>query len=76
MYTTTITTIIKMIESLPAPDQEKIVERLREYVIELQDEADWDQLFYNTQTGLVKAAKLARRQISDGLSEPLDEDRL
>lgn len=76
MESPTITTMIKMLEHLPESAQERVVERLRDYIADLQDEADWDRLVYKTQPKLVEAARLARRQIAEGLSEPLDEDRL
>ena len=41
---TAIATVVAMLESLPAPAQEQVVEHLREYVEELRDELKWDTL--------------------------------
>ena len=48
MESPTITTMIKMLEHLPESAQERVVERLRDYIADLQDEADWDRLVYKT----------------------------
>lgn len=42
MPSTTITTIIKMIEALPDDKQERIMEHLREYIEDFEDENRWD----------------------------------
>lgn len=49
MSSATIATLVKMIESLPAPAQEQVVEHLREYLPDLQDEVRWDELLQRTQ---------------------------
>jgi len=72
----TIATLVKMIESPPAPEQEQVVEHLREYLPDLQDEVRWDQLVQRTQPSLVEAARKARRVKAAGLAAPLDSSRL
>jgi hypothetical protein len=72
----TIATLVKMIESLPAPAQEQVVEHLREYLPDLQDEVRWDELVQSTQPSLVEAARNARREKAAGQATPLDSDRL
>jgi hypothetical protein len=72
----TIATLVKMIESLPDPAQEQVVEHLREYVPDLQVEVGWDELIQRTQPGLVEAAREAKQQKAAGEAEPLDSDRL
>ncbi|MCL4871059.1 MAG: hypothetical protein KJ063_19040 [Anaerolineae bacterium] len=62
MSSTAVTTMIKMVESLPEPAQEQVVEHLREYLAELQDEMRWTSLFSQTQTQLIAAARRARQQ--------------
>ena len=52
-------TVVKMIESLPASVQVQVVEHLRDYIGELQDELQWDTLFQKTQHQLVAAARKA-----------------
>ena len=41
MSSPAINTVIKMMESLPEDKQDKIVEHLREYIQDLQDEQKW-----------------------------------
>ena len=73
---TAIATVVAMLESLPAPAQEQVVEHLREYVEELRDELKWDTLVAKTQRQLVAAARRAKEEIAAGRSEPLDENKL
>jgi hypothetical protein len=72
----TIATLVKMIESLPAPAQEQVVEHLREYLPDLQDEVRWDEILQSTQPSLVAAARKARQDKAAGQASPLDSDRL
>lgn len=65
-----------MIESLPAPAQEQVVEHLREYLPDLQDEVRWNELFQRSQPGLVEAARRARQEKAAGRASLLDFDRL
>jgi hypothetical protein len=44
-----IATLIKMMETLPEAEQNQVVETVRSYIANLQDEAHWDQLFGQTQ---------------------------
>ena len=76
MPTETIATVEKMLESLPAEAQERVVEHLREYVLDLQDELQWDALFQRTQDKLIATARRVKKEISDGKAEPLDFERL
>lgn len=48
MSSPAIATIVKMLESLPESAQEQVVEHLREYLADLQDELEWDALFKKT----------------------------
>ena len=76
MSSAAINTIVKMMESLPEDKQDKIVEHMREYIQDLQDEQKWDNSFNKSQDKLVAAAKLARQQIAEGKAELMDYDRL
>lgn len=76
MSSATIATVVKMLESLPENLQEKAAERLREYVEDLQDEAQWDRSFQKTQRQLVARARQAKKEIAEGQAKPLDHDRL
>jgi len=73
---TAIATLIKMIESLPETAQDRVVEHLREYLEDLQDELEWDALFKKTQPQLVAAARRAKKEITEGLAQALDTDQL
>lgn len=76
MSSTMIATAIKMLESLPEPTQEEVVEHLREYIADLRDEREWDAQFKRTQTRLVAAAQGVKRQLAQGEAEPFDLDQL
>ena len=76
MASNAITTITRMMETLPDVMQNQIVEHLREYIAEMQDELQWEVAFKNTQDELIKAAQRAKQEISEGKAEPMDLDRL
>jgi uncharacterized protein (DUF3084 family) len=73
---TAIDTMIKLMEMLPPPLQDRVLEHLREYIADLQDEARWDAAFEAGQSRLGQLAEQARRQIAEGQAESLDERRL
>jgi len=76
MPSTAIATVEKMLESLPEEVQERVVEHLREYILDLQDELQWDALFKRTQDKLIAAARRAKEEIAAGKAEPMDFERL
>jgi len=76
MTSTAIETVTKMLESLPETVQDQVVEHLREYLADLQDELEWDSLFRRTQPQLVAAARRAKQEIAEGHAQPLDYDEL
>ena len=76
MSSTTITTVTRMLESLPDAVQDRVVEHLREYLTDVRDELEWDDLLKRTQPQLVAAARRAKREIAEGHAHPLDLDRL
>ena len=76
MVTPAIETVIKMLETLPEETQSQVVERLREWLADFEDEAAWDESFAKTQKTLHEAARQARRQIAEGRSEPMDFNKL
>jgi hypothetical protein len=71
-----ITTIIKMVESLPDDLQEQVVEQVRTYLAEIEEEQQWDKSFKQTKHTLVAAAQKAKAEIAAGLSTPMDYDQL
>jgi hypothetical protein len=76
MPSTAIVTLVRMLEELPESTQNRIVEHLREYIEDLQDEALWENTFKKTQSKLAAAARQAKRQIAEGQAKPLDVDQL
>jgi hypothetical protein len=76
MSSAAITTILKMVESLPDDLQEKVVEHIRDYITDLEDEKRWDASFNRTQDSLVAAAQKAKQEIAAGQSMPMDYGQL
>ena len=76
MSSTGIATVIKMMESLPETAQEQVIEHLRHYIEDLQDELQWDISFKKTQQQLVAAAQRARQEMAEGHAKPMDYDQL
>ena len=76
MASNAIATITRMMETLPEALQNQIVEHLREYIAELEDELRWEVSFNNTQEQLVAAARRAKQEIAEGKAEPMDLDQL
>jgi translation initiation factor 2B subunit (eIF-2B alpha/beta/delta family) len=76
MSSTTIDTIIKMVESLPDNLQEQVAKHLRSYITDLEDEARWESSFQKTQNSLMAAAKRAKQEIAEGKSTPMDYEQL
>jgi len=76
MVTPSIATVVKMMESLPEETQSQVVEHLREWLLDMEDEAVWDESFARTQKGLYEAAQDVRKQTAEGKSEPMDFNRL
>ncbi len=76
MSSNSIATLVKMMESLPQPMQDQVIEHLREYLLDLQDELEWDRRFKKTQKQLAAAARRAKREIAKGHAKPMDYDKL
>ena len=76
MSSPAIDTVIKMMESLPQDEQNKIVEHLREYTQDLQDEQKWNESFNKSQDKLMAAARLAKQQVAEGKAQQMDRDKL
>jgi hypothetical protein len=76
MSSPAITTIIKMMESLPERVQDQVVDHLREYLEDLRDELRWDRAFKDTQTQLMAAARRAKQEKAQGQARPLDTNQL
>jgi len=76
MSSPTISTIIKMVESLPDELQERVAEHLREFIADLEDEARWESSFKKTHNSLIAAARRAKQEIAEGQSVPMDYEQL
>ena len=76
MSSPAITTVLKMIESLPENAQNRVLEHLREYIQDLEEELKWEQSFKKTESNLIAAAKRAKQEIAEGLAKPMDYDEL
>ncbi len=76
MSTATIETVVKMLETLPVPTQERAVEHLREYIEDLRDEAHWDAQFDGHSAKLSEATGKAREEIAEGKNVPMDFEKL
>ncbi|MGH8565259.1 MAG: hypothetical protein ACREXW_14700 [Gammaproteobacteria bacterium] len=72
MSSEVISTVVKMLESLPEYAQNQAVDHLRDYLADMQDELQWDDLFKSTQSNLVAKARQAKQQIAEGQSRPLN----
>lgn len=71
-----ISTLVKIMESLPASLQERVTDHLREYINDLQDEIKWDNSFAKSQSKLVAAARIAKQEIAEGKAVALDFNQL
>ena len=71
-----ISTLVKIMESLPVSLQERVTDHLREYISDLQDEIKWDNSFAKSQSKLVAAARLAKQEIAEGKAAALDLNQL
>jgi hypothetical protein len=76
MSSAAITTIVKMVESLPDSLQERVSEHIREYIADLEDENRWESSFQKSHPNLVAAARKAKQEIAEGKSVPMDYDSL
>ncbi|MBI2340131.1 MAG: hypothetical protein HYU99_07200 [Deltaproteobacteria bacterium] len=73
--TKTAVTAIKMLESLPEMIQERVADRLREYVEEERDEVKWDRAFKRKGkfAGLINKAQ---KEIREGKAVDMDYEKL
>ena len=71
-----ISTLVKIMESLPVSLQERVTDHLREYINDLQDEIKWDNSFAKSQSKLVAAARIAKQEIAEAKAVVLDFNQL
>ena len=73
--TKAIETAVKILEALPEPTQENLVEELRRLALEAKDDAEWDKQFSKSK-GLKAAAQKVRKAVAEGKAEDMDFERL
>ncbi|MEB3277567.1 MAG: hypothetical protein VKK42_01420 [Lyngbya sp.] len=76
MSSAAIKDLVEMVEALPSEVQKQVVEHLREYIADLQDEQQWDASFSRTQSALMEAARLAKQEKAEGKAKAMDYDQL
>jgi hypothetical protein len=76
MSSPAVTTIVKMVESLPDELREQVAEHVRAYIAELEQEKRWNTSFTRSQDNLIAAAQKAKAEIATGLSSPMDDQQL
>ncbi|MEW6702728.1 MAG: hypothetical protein AB1298_08400 [Bacteroidota bacterium] len=72
MTSPAVNTVLKMLESLPVNEQNRVVDHIQEYILDLQDEQQWDKEFRESQKQLIATAKRARQQIVSGHAKSLN----
>jgi len=68
--------MMKMIESLPEPVQERALEHMQQYIEDIRDELKWSDSFRNSESKLIAAARQAREEISRGKATPMNVEDL
>ena len=76
MTSQAVNTVIKMLESLPLNEQNRVADHIREYILEMQDEEQWDKEFMENEEQLIAAAKKVRQEIADGYAKLLNTSDL
>ncbi|MEA5498111.1 hypothetical protein [Limnoraphis robusta] len=71
MSSAAIKDLVEMVEALPSEVQKQVVEHLREYITDLQDEQQWDASFSRTQSALMEAAQLAKQEKAAGKAKAM-----
>jgi hypothetical protein len=69
-------TVIKMLEALPPATQNQVIDHLREYLEDIQDEMRWDKAFESNRPQLTAAARRVKQEIAEGKAGPMDYDAL
>ena len=57
MSSEAITTVVKMMEALADNVQSQVVEYIKNYISDLQDEFRWDENFKKTESNLIQKAR-------------------
>ena len=75
MSSASVKDLMQVVAALPRELQEQVLEYLREYVADLQDEQQWEASFSQTQSALVAAARRAKQERAMGKSTTMDLER-
>ncbi len=59
--------LVNIVEALPDNIQAQVIEHLREYIADLQDEQQWETAFARSQSALVAAARQARQENNEAI---------
>jgi hypothetical protein len=76
MPTSASITMMKMMESLPEPVQERALEHMQQYIEDIRDELKWNESFGNSRSKLIAAARQAREEILQGKATPMNFEDL
>lgn len=76
MSSQAIQDLVTLVESLPDTAQIQVIEHLRDYIANLQDEQRWDTAFNRTQSALVTTARQAKQQRAAGQATPMNYNQL
>lgn len=72
MTSPAIQELVNIVAALPDNVQAQVIEHLREYITDLQDEQQWEIAFQRSQSALVAAAKQAKQQKAAGQATEMD----
>jgi hypothetical protein len=68
--------MMKMMESLREPVQDRALEHMQQYIEDIRDELKWNESFGNSQSKLIAAARQAREEILRGKATPMNVEDL
>lgn len=76
MITAPIATVVALMQTLPEAEQRHLVEQIKRYLADMQDEDRWDALIEKTRPKLKAAAQQARQDMAAGLAKPMQVNDL
>ena len=68
--------LVDKLSSLPAEKRERIAGYISDHFEELEEEARWEESYVKTASGQTRFANEIRQQISQGLAEDMDLEKL
>lgn len=76
MSTATKETLITMLDTLPDPMQDVLLEKMREIIADMKDDAEWNRFFTEKKDIISAATKKAIEQHRKGQTKPTDPSKL